>query len=67
MTIYDIFKKHHLQGHTSMIAEIQELMDRQLKQSFDAGVDEGRAAQAILELQGRAKFLATLNQSRTIQ
>lgn len=45
----------------SMIYSEQDIIK---KESFDNGVDEGRSAQAIIEIQGRERFLKELKQKQ---
>ncbi len=46
------------------LAPLQEEEKKQIAdEAFEKGVEEGRSCQAILELQGRDKFLAELKQN----
>lgn len=60
MSGYDLLKQYRLQGHSTLASDIDALVLAAYKDGFDKGQTAGCASQAILEQQGRSRFMDDL-------
>jgi hypothetical protein len=59
MTVQHILDVHGV-TNTELAEELEAVIDGRCDSAFQRGIDEGRAAQAMIELQGRERFLASV-------
>lgn len=62
MTINHILKVHGIENG-ALAEELEAVIDGRCDVAFERGVREGQAAQAIIEIQGRERFLASVGRA----
>ena len=64
MTIKHILDVHGIKND-KLAEELEAVIDGRCDVAFERGVQEGRAAQAIIEVQGREMFLQSIKPKKT--
>ena len=63
MCIFNILKKHGI-NNPALRDELQGFVTSKELESFENGVKQGKSTQAIIELKGRDRFIAELQEKQ---